>query len=369
MRVLLTMIMISLLASSATAVGLGPVQVFKAHKPGATEKITLYVFNNEEKNLVLDVTVDGELAEYLEYNSTISLPANQEKAELYFILTHPDVLKEGAHLTDLIITETQVPDAMVVALQRHASTLRVQVPTQDIYAEAVMKITTGANDATFDIDVFNYGAWDVSAVADITVTESGKVKSLRTDSISIPSLEQRTISAHSELEPGRYQARAIVDYGRQIELTEDFIVGEREIIILGVRPEQPAYLGDVVPIDIVLSSLWHEPLEASIEMLIMKDAEQNAKLADDIVVLGERTYTLNWDTEGFEPGSYEAHVTLFYEDQIKTAQSSIYLSPADERPFPWLWILLIIVLIATLLLITYPRIKKFVKDVEGFLYG
>jgi len=333
-----------LIINYSLALGLGPVQIYKIYEPGKTDKIELTVFNNENKEGLIDVSVRGELKEFIEFNKTFFLKQNQKQTEIIFYLTHPRALSGGAHYAEFVITESTGKESTVSAVQSHVSKLRLQVPMDEKYAEAKLIIIPGST-TNFNIDVFNYGQEDIDASVKIEVYKNEKLlQELFTDKVTIASLKQDTLRTSAILDKGLYFARAIVDYGKTIELEENFVVGKPgiEITSIVVDPFMPY---EVAKININLMTDWEVPIEnVKGEIIVVKDNTYIETIATEtFTIFKEHELTAFWENQG--PGNFSAKLNILYNGVVVSKDFELAASKKTKNSIFVILILIILLLI------------------------
>jgi len=344
LKIIVWLTVMLLIINYSLALGLGPVQIFKIYEPGKTDKIELTVFNNENKEGLIDVSVRGELKDFIEFNKTLFLKKNQEQTKVIFYLTHPQALSGGAHYAQLVITESTGKDSTVSAVQSYVSKLRLQVPMDEKYAEAKLIIIPGST-TNFNIDVFNYGKEDIDASAKIEIYKKEKpLQELFTNNVTIASLKQDTLKTSARLDNGLYSARAVVDYGKTIELEENFIVGKPSIEIKSIAVD-PFAPHEVAKINIKLMTDWEVPIEnVKGEITIVKDNTYIETITTEtFTIFKEHELTAFWENKG--PGNFSAKLNILYNGEVVSKDFELVTSKKTKNSIFIILILIVLLLI------------------------
>jgi len=329
MKLILYLVLMIILLNSVIALGVGPVQVYRVLEPGKTEEISIRVFNNEKKDLILDVSVRGELRNYIELKTDYIVDEDTGHIDITYRLRHPDGLSPGAHNAEIVVREViEKSEATVVATQAHVSSLRLQSPVQGLYAEARLDVT----ETNFDISIYNYGTDDFTAYADIKAYADGLAGEATTKSKGVASMSQEQLRATIPLDPGSYNAVATVYYeDKEIVLEKDFNVGKKIIEILNISVDR-FRPGDIARIKMKLENRWPESIEAVADIFITKDGTvvdtvttETFTIDDDYVLFAY------WNTKDYDYGTYNAEAKIVYGNEVSTEKFRIIISESDDN--------------------------------------
>ncbi len=191
--------------SFASGLGIGPVQKYVVFEPGLSENLSLYVFNNDNRDITFDISTRGELSDYIALeNNRYSLAEDQASLRVGYMLSLPQDLSPGQHAADIVVTEAARGQGTVIAAQSQVSRLIVQVPYPGYYAQAKMIITPGQDGADFEVQVYNYGASDIMASAVIDIYSGNTLlQSVDAGSSDISSMEQKKLGRRCQAIAGR----------------------------------------------------------------------------------------------------------------------------------------------------------------------
>ncbi len=334
---LVLVILASVICSGiASGLGVGPVQKYVVFEPGVVQNLSLYVFNNENRTISFDISARGELSSRVTLDRSVYFMAeDQASLKIPYSLAMPQELSPGPHTADIVITEVPQGQGTVVAAQSQVSRLTVQVPYPGYNAQAKMLISQRDDGAGFEIQVYDYGTSDITASAVIDIyTNSTLVRSVDAGSVSIGSMEQKSIIASTKLPPGDYRAVAHVIYeGGQIDLEQAFQAGKRYIEITGITVDS-FRSGEVARIRFSLLNRWPEPIEGVVgDMLVMKNGKVIDTVTTDTFGI-DRTAEVSayWNTKGLEPGTYDARMNLVYGKDITSRNFTLLISEAVPKP-------------------------------------
>jgi len=341
-KFIINLLIAVILINSVLALGIGPVQTYRVHEPGKTEDITLTVFNNEKKDVMIDVSVRGELRNNIELRDQYAIDAKTGQIQITYRLKHPDELAPGAHFADIVVQEiVERQEATVVAVQSHVSKLRLQAPVEGLYAEAKLY----SDDRKLYVDIFNFGTINFNAYANMEIYADQLVKSLNTKEQGVSTLSQETMSVVHGLTDGPYKAIADVHYaGKTITLEHDFKVGKPYIEIMNISVDE-FKAGDVAKILLLLNNQWPEPVEAVADIFIYKDAKLvDTTTTETVLVDGEYELEAFWNTRGYASGAYDARVALAYEKEVSTADFRLTITEKRSQSIFYIVIMILFIL-------------------------
>ncbi len=323
-----------ILIQAVLAIGVSPVKTIIDFEPGKQE-VTVRIINNEHKDFKAVVYAEGDLAEYIELQTTlITIKAEEDSKSLSFNLNLPDKLeKPGTHEAKITILEfpkefaTEEGNAVIRAVGSVVTKVIVRVPYPGKYAEADLIITQAEVDKPiiFTIPIYNFGQEDIQKVK-ATITIYGatyeEIAVIESDEKQVKSKEQTKLIASwlPNVNAGVYHAKVRVEYdGNRINLEKNFNVGNLFVEISKVEVND-FILGGVARFDIYLESKWNQEIKDVYGEMTVMDKKGSiytkSKTATvDIPAYEKSKLEAYWDTKDVQIGLYDVLLKIFYGDK------------------------------------------------------
>lgn len=322
------MLMLLVISSSASALGVVPSSKEIMFEPGAVQAVELMVKNNEHKGFKAAVYVEGELADYIEVEeSLIELSASEDSKIITLHIQMPQAFEQqgliGSRVVIREVAEKGPEGTGVVAQVAVASKLTLRVPYSGKYAEIRLlapEFVRGA-ESNFAVEVHNHGDEDIEeaqAYIDIYGPLNNKLFTLAGEKSRVEAKEKSLLIVKwvPQVSNGPYKAVATVMYDGKSAIDElGFQIGEPQIIIDSVSVTDFT-LGGIAKFDILVSSNWGVPIEDVYGWVKVSDDKSiytSYKTASmTIDAYGKQVFQGYWDTEKVVPGPYNLDVLFNY---------------------------------------------------------
>jgi hypothetical protein len=345
MNKLLFLLMGLFMLSSVYALGVTPGRTTVDFKPGLEREVVFEIINSGGEDVELSLSVDGELADYINFDSKrISILSSESSKTLSYKLALPANLEPGLRTGRIIIAEvpgeSKGEESYVAATLAVAIQLHVNVPFPGKYATSSMVVYDAApeEEVTFVFPVVSRGEFDLSSVranVDIYNRLDEKIDSFNTAAISIPSTERKEIVYKwlADVPIGEYRAKATIIYDDgTINLEGFFNVGSKELELQEIAVSDFS-LGEIVKLEMLVENKWSEPIsDAHIETNILDeegDVVANFESSSyDIKPLAKQVFVSYWDTAGVKVGNYQTDVSIYYGD--KSSKKSLEFQVNDD---------------------------------------
>ena len=375
-KILLIVFLSAVAIQNACALGVTPARTTIYFEPGLHNEVTLRILNNQNKDMDVIISKNGELSRYVTLAAEVIsfTPEEKEKFFTYEVDLPKSIEKPGEHDVEILMVEvpasiTQKDMTMVGGRPSVISQLRIKVPYPGKYAEADLYISSSGDAAVFTISISNLGTEDLNLKADISILEENKkIAEIEKGNVKIKSKNNGKITAKwSAPHIGSYQAFARLYYSdKTVELKKDFCVGEVLVEVVDVVVSNFT-LGDIAKIDITAKNEWNERItDVYAKVLVKNNAETLAALKTasvDIDALSKKTLTAYWDTKDVDVGVYDLIIKLYYAG--KTSEKTVELDigavskPAPKKAAGILEIILVLsALIISILIIRWIYIKR-----------
>jgi len=329
MRKLISWVLLMvLLASTVSALGIAPSSKVIDFKPGASHDVELRIINNERKDITVIVSARGQYSNITSVkDSLLKISAEEDSKTFNYKVNMPYELPPGEQKTELVITEfvtNEQTGNSLTAASSVISELRIRVPFPDKYANAKLEIRAGkvGEDVEFTIPVYNLGSETlnrVKAVVEIFGPTWERLGRVETNEILINAQDKGKLSAKwpAKVSPGVYHARAMVEYdGKTVQAEENFNVDD--IVVELGRIEVPEFrIGEVAQFNLLLENRWNDIVKDVYADVWVSDSKGNEYMrfktaSVDIPALSMQNLTAYWYTKGVNMGVYSLGVMLHY---------------------------------------------------------
>lgn len=338
MNIIFFLLFSAILLENASALGVIPARTIIDFEPGVQHEFTLKVLNNQQKEMDVIISKQGQLSSYVKLSAdTIKFSADEKEKYLQFSVDLPQNIETPGN-NDIEIILTEVPasleqkDSTIVSGRTSViSQLRVKVPYPGKYAEAKMHVSTSNDIALITIPISNLGSQNLEIISMISIFDKDKLLHEEIKKIEIEPSEEKSITASwSAPSIGLYRAAAEISYhGETINLEKEFIIGEMFVKIDGITFGD-VKLGDILKISINVKNGWNEPIKGIYADVFVKDEQKNTvavlkTASEDIGALSNKTLVAYWGTEKVTEGIYELIVKLNYAGKSSESSTEIGL--------------------------------------------
>lgn len=318
-------VLIIFLCSSVLALGVTPGMTTIKYPQDIGRTFQFSVLGSEGKSV--DFRTSGELANYIFLQKENYTFRNRESSQIfYYTINIPaNYSIPGEHRGEIIISES-LTDSEVSFGAKMAVVSEVVffIPYPYKYLESAVDITESDKNGTtvFLIPVVNKGSEtinQVGAVVDIYKNEE-RIDSVKTDFISLPSMQRSEISANwqANVSIGNYKAKITIFYDDiVVSYWKDFKVGNLSLDIFDLFVED-FELGNIVTMDVLVENKWGEPLKEVYANLILSNDSGvvvDIKSAPyDINATSKIRIPLYWDTTGIQEGKYTGDIIINHKE-------------------------------------------------------
>lgn len=367
----------SLFLGNVYPIGIGPGRVILDFKPNLKETFTYQVFNNENKNMDVEMYVKGDLEDYVTLSTTSStFSPGESKTFTYEINLPSELEKPGTYDTRIgaleVLSTTGGQGATVGARAGVELQLWIRVP----YPGKYMEISLEAPDAKvgepvqFTITLSNLGKEDISAKASIELYDSNNLKfaTLSIGEIYVETAATKELYKEWEtgnIKPGTYHAVATVTYnGKSAKDEKDFRIGDLLIKIIDVYADN-ILQGTIGKINIEIESSWNEDIsDVYAEIKVAGETIKSETI--NIGPWERRIINAYWDTKASDIRDYDASAIVHYSGKTISKEFTLHVvdaeglrsglaSAAITTTLPWI---ALIIVLASLLLYVYKRKKR-----------
>ena len=316
-------------------------------EPNKEIDLKLSVFDSSK----IHISVEGDLAPYA---SLLDGDPDGGPRTVVIQLKFPDYLEPGDHTLYLVASETSGPEgATVGGLASVRAGIRVFAlyPAKHPLLQDVVVKDLNLNEKTeVGISVINYGEDvidDAYGKMNIYDENNTLIATLKTDSSSLSSYQSLIMTATLDgavynLTPGIYRVNGSliydgVEYPTTLENT--FRVGTMNVSVIDSTKE--VFVNSTNKYKIVIESDWAGTIENVYAKITMPNGQVLKTPNVDLTSPGNgrkgaaelETY---WETEGLNPGTYDAEITVYYNGQTVTQNVKVDViegvAPKIDKP-------------------------------------
>ncbi len=298
------------------------------------KQISFKIVNSENQDLNLEISVKGDLKDYVSFSEDIiRLNANEKEKIITYNVNLPSVLSPGLHSADIVVSQldsgVEGGRASLGVIIAVTSQLYVHVPYPGKYVDAELNVFGTDEKKKFVVAIVNRGSENINnAKAEISIFDNGNnlIDKISTNSLGIVAQEKQELIASWDVkvEKGNYFAKAVIDYdGEQILVEGGFSVGDEVLDLKRIFVED-FRLGEIAKFNMIVENKWNEMISgAYAEMRVFdeefKEIDSFKSATYDISPGVQTTMIYHWDTKGISTGLYDANVILYYSGK-KTQQ-------------------------------------------------
>lgn len=342
---ILIVFILSLLSSTAFAIGISPSKKSVDFNPGQKITYGIDIVNNGHEDLEVILYPKGEFADRVKLSrQMLKLSSDEETKRIKVEFIMPEKLDTaGEHLVEIVaVGSTPLQDganAVVKADIAVISKLIVEVPYPEKYAEARVHVldTEIGKPVVVSVPVFNKGDKDIDSVHVVVLLHSSDgelVDEMMIETKGIKAGDNMKFKAKSTKEyvPGQYKAVATVNYdGKEIETETMFSIGELKIEIKSLVVNEFT-LGDVAKFDILLYNSWNTELTNVYAEMQITDTDNNIYTDFKTVAINIAPREISrlegyWYTKDVMPGVYRARVILNYANRLQSTEFELEVHP------------------------------------------
>ena len=321
--------------STANAIGIRPDAIRIEFEPYFEET---YNFQTETAENT-QVYFEGALAKY------VKVKKNNIKKDGSFVVgvkLPKEIKTPGDNIVYVGVTEGTKREGFVTGIASIKTAIVIKVPYPGIYAEVEFNAPNlNINEtAHFVVSLTNLGKNDINnARAEIEVFDSNKniVETLFTDEMGVKrkdTVKLKALFDASKHRAGPYKAKAHVTYAdKSKDLEDDFKIGTLNVKIINYT--RNFFEGKVGKFDIEVESAWNSKINNIFaEVKVFNNTKEVSSFKTISVSLKrweKKLISTFWETQGLGEGTYDAEITLFYEEKKTKIRDVIEITIKEEK--------------------------------------
>ena len=365
LKFFLSVVIVLILTETSFALGISPAKVEMNFAPGMEKTIEYSVFGNAGQELELYVV--GELAEYIQLDKSELVGGGKFNLKLKL----PESLEKSGKLITIVGVKEKIDEELRAGTIGTSVIIQVlvivNVPYPGKYLELALKshdVNVGES-VNLELEIASKGKENVIVTPLIEIVSQNKtIETLYFKNREIKSQEKITLYKTldtTNYNPGKYNAVAIVDYGKIVQAESGFKIGE--LVISVTNYTKQIIIDKVKSFYIEIESGWNNQIDgAYAEVFILNDSKSLISFKTSSTKLTpweKKTITGFFDTSNFTEGFYDANITLFYYGkEIGKSSSELVEIEFIEEPKQIL-IVFVVVGIIILLIVAILLIKKY----------
>ncbi|SRR3989344_284980 len=330
-KVIVWIIVFLCLVSIATATGIRPAKTTIAFDEGRDYSKEFWIVNNDARQFVVDIIVEGEMAEFITLEKdTIAFRDDKEADVVKFEVHLPEEVPPGTSTANIIVQEKRgdkepgVISSVIVLKHK----VIIEGPYPDKYVVATVNFQETTNSIKFVSEVENLGKKDISEVKTTFYVndKEQKEQQLETESTSLPTKEKTLLTVEMErnaFDDGEYQVSAVTSYDDQtVELYKNLIVGKPEVDITYFNKYFVA--NKINPYSMELLNQWNQLIKnVFVDVDVIKDQQKIDEFRTKSVdIEGEMTARINdyLDAKDKGPGTYTFEMAVNFWNLVRMDQ-------------------------------------------------
>lgn len=376
-RTFLILMLGLLLLPAISAIGVSPAKAELNLDASSPQTLTFYAINSEAQTINVKLFADGELANYVKFDTTeFALAANTFKAFQVTVTPSKD-LPAGEHTVGINV---MVPAAArgtgmaanVIAKAR----LTIKKPYESglIIAKLTASDVAPGQIVNFKIDITNPTNFDIADITgDVAVydSENKSIKSLSLAKTSLPAAGKTQLHGqwHTQATSiGEYKAIASFTYaGNSARDEVRFKIGNP---LIEIRDVAASPYGDVTKLTATVQNKWNTKLTGVYASFEIFEGDKNLGTVQspttDIAPNQITELTAYWQGT-YDPAKHNIETTVHYGDRTSSKSAGVErskpaiagLAVAPTEKIPWLYFLICgLSFIVIMLIVQYFKLPK-----------
>ena len=323
----------------SASLGLTPASVKMNFVPNFKKTFRFRV-RTDDQDKKIGIYAKGDLSEYVSFNkkeltgsgkfeATLDLPSEIEEPGPHRILigVKESLTERQKEVKGFIGTRVKVQGVISVFVPYPGKYLVTDLKTESVNA---------GEDVEFELKIDNKGKEKVEMSSQIEIwSGSKKIEELNFYDRELESKESITLQKKWDSEgrkPGNYEARAIVDYGKIANDTEEFSLGHLFVDL--VNYSERIEIGEIKDYDLEVESRWNGEIGhvyANVEFSNETSQIVSFKTSPTSLEPWQKeTLTGFFDSSKFEEGEYDGEITLFYAQNSSSHEIEVEFYREEE---------------------------------------
>ena len=330
---LLAGIVVLLLFPTVAALSISPPSQTYETSDGLEEAFDFRITSSSDVEENISINVTGELQEYITVESnSIVLQPNERRTLSVNISIPDDVEMNGRKTGNIRVRSLSTEGSGMFTIQTElVASIDVIYPYPGKFVDITqveIDSPEQGNNASLTYTLKSRGDEQVEVTPSFSIMDRDRNQ---VKDISLPSHElepsetiTETVSLETdELQAGDYLADFQISFedGSQTERVS-FLVGERDIDLLSFYPET-FEAGTVSPVKVGVKNTWTQDLSDIYAEIRVDDNTMTTPTLDELEAENDHMFQHYLDTNGIEPGEYEATVDLYFENSSSTHTRTI----------------------------------------------
>ncbi len=305
-------------------------------KPGIEKTFN---FEITKSNLEVMLSVSEYLSEYATLSKTIIKPDSTDRKFTVTVKLPNKIEKPGHHrifvMAEEIIDKSKIGGAVGTSSNAQIYIL-IHVLNPGKYVDMSLSApNVNLNEpVNFAVNVKSFGEDDINSIKaaiDVYSLDNKKLATVYTEEKSLKSNTKETLHAQlstTGYSAGTYKAVATLNYdGKTKEDEKNFKIGKLNIKIINYTKEFEK--DKINPFYIEIESDWGNKIENVYGEIKINDSIIKTP-SIELLPWEKKTITTYWDTNNVEAGSYDAKITIYYEDKTTVETGKVNVVEKKE---------------------------------------
>jgi len=305
------------LATQVLSLGIGPVYTHIEFQPNLIQEYKFSVYNNDNQNSTIKLSVSGELAEYITIpEKEFTLGPEEESKEVNFIISLPRELTPGDYASRIIVNQEIQNQGMIGAQASVSHKIDLKVPAHGKYIRSEVKQKNGS----MQIEIENIGVKTIENL-NTEIYLSGENNSVFESNLgSLTSGDIKTTEYIPNMK-GEFHSSAIITYdGLRKNISQIIQFGEPTISILDFKPVDYKP-GEINEFRVNVSSDWNKELNLTIKMdIVDENGLSLVKAQTKKAIIDKKEVVIYADTKDLKPNTYGIKLLVEGKKQIYTEE-------------------------------------------------
>ncbi len=237
-KTVLWCLIILVVSSSVLGLGIRPAKSTVNFEETQVYEKTIWVVNGEEREVTMDISVEGEMAQFVSIdNSKLTFKETDDALPIQFTVTLPDEIPPGRSTAYIVVSETKESSISNVVSSKIVLKHKIMIngPYPEKYVTVKLNFHDTGNELRFVSEVENKGKKPIGTLQTTFYVNDKKQQehALTTVATGLNTAENKLLDARLEksvLEQGEFEVLAVTTYDDQtVEVVKKLLVGLPEV--------------------------------------------------------------------------------------------------------------------------------------------
>lgn len=344
-KIIAWMLVLLLTLQIVMAIGIRPAKTTLISENARDYSETFWVVNNEGREFLVDVYVEGEMGEYVTLKEkTISFRSDDEAKAIEFAVHLPEDVPPGISTANIVVEEKLTgtdPKNVISSKIVLKHKIIVEGPYPDKYIKAKLNFHEQSNTIKFVSEVENLGKLDINQIKTTFYVNDKEQQQqvLETETTTLQKKENKLLSAEiarDVFELGEFEVSAVTKYDdQQVEVIQKLLVGRPEVDITYF--DKYFIANKINQYAMELLNKWNQKVEnVYVDVEIKKDDQKIDQFRTKSVdIEGEMVKRINdyFDARGKVEGKYVFEMVINFWNSYRMDQKTFEVELLTDEEF------------------------------------